>query len=212
VVRRTPRVRSQPHPTKTALLDTAIELLEHTPAEKVTINDVLTASGISYGSLYHHYGDFPHLIEQALLTLFARHVDESIDAVKHSVNSASTKAEFADNLTAITRVTHTRERASRRMRRVVIFANTDGHPRLREALGNEQQRLTSTFAAVVTEAQQRGWIDPTIDPEAMAGFIQAYTLGRVVDDINPTPASVDGWYHLIDRVVTRALLSESPPD
>jgi hypothetical protein len=42
-------------------------------------------------------------------------------------------------LSAITRATHTRERADRRMRCVVIFANTDSHSRPRQALGAEQQ-------------------------------------------------------------------------
>ncbi len=209
MVRRVSRDRSEPHPTKTALLDTTIQLLEHTPVEQLTINDVITAADISYGSLYHHYGDFPNLVEQALLTLFGRHVDESIDAMKLSFHSATTKDEFAANLAAVTRATHTRERAGRRMRRIVIFANTANSSRMRDALGLEQQRLTSTFATFIGEAQERGWIEPSIDPEALAGFIQAYTLGRVVDDINPTPAAVDGWYHLIDRVMTNAFIADT---
>jgi hypothetical protein len=110
-----------------------------------------------------------------------------------------------------TRETHSPERASRRMRRLVIFANTESSPRLRKAPGAEQQRLTAALANVISEAQTRGWIEPSIDPEATAGFIQAYTLGRVVDDINPTPAHADAWYDLIDRVTTHALLTSTEP-
>jgi AcrR family transcriptional regulator len=212
VVRRLTRERREHHPTKAALLDTAIRLLEHTPVEQLTVDEVVKASGISYGSLYHHYEDFPDLVEQALLALFGRHVDESIEAIRQSYDSATTQAEFAGNLRAVTRATHTPERADRRMRRIVIFANTESSPRMRDALGLEQQRLTSALAAFAREAQERGWIERSLDPEALAGFIQAYTLGRVVDDINPTPAAADGWYRVIDRVIMRAVLADPQAD
>jgi hypothetical protein len=72
---------------------------------------------------------------------------------------------------------------------VVIFANTDSHSRLRQALGAEQHRLTSEFAALITEGQRRDWVDPTIDPEAMAGFIQASAASSTTSTPHPQPST-----------------------
>jgi AcrR family transcriptional regulator len=91
-----------------ALLHTVLELFGHIPPEKVTIADVLAASGISYGSLYHHYDGFPHLIEQALLTLFGRHVRRIDRSADRQLPLRHHQSRVRQQLSVITRATHTR--------------------------------------------------------------------------------------------------------
>lgn len=210
MVRRIQRTRDAAHPTKVALLEAVVRLLDTVPIENVTIDMVLEAANASRSSLYHHYGDFPSLLEQALVTVFSHHVDESIEMLARIFDAAGTQREFADGLNGVTRITQSPDRAARRMQRVVIFANGGSSAALRDLLGAEQQRLTDAQAKHIIRAQERGWINASLHPEAIAAFIQAYTLGRVVDDINPHPVPPHAWIELIDRVVADVLLAPDP--
>ena len=53
------------HPTKQILLETTVALLDELPSDEVTSDTVLRRSGISKGSLYHHFPDYGHLIDDA---------------------------------------------------------------------------------------------------------------------------------------------------
>jgi AcrR family transcriptional regulator len=210
VVRRVQRSPKAPHPTKTLLLHTAVQLLATTPFEDLTIDMVLEASGVSRGPLYHHYEDFPDLLEHALVAIFATHVDESIEVFERAVDTATSKADLADRVNELTRVTQQPGRAARRMQRIVVFANAQNSPRLRSMLGEEQQRLTSAMADAMARAQAKGWINPDVHPRALAAFVQAYTLGRVVDDIDPTPVPPDEWIRLVDSFIASVFINSSP--
>ena len=53
------------HPTKRALITTVLEQLKTLKPSEITSESVLDKSGISKGSLYHHFEDFDDLIETA---------------------------------------------------------------------------------------------------------------------------------------------------
>lgn len=60
-----PKRRRPPHPTAVKLLEITVDLLDEIPIDALSIAAVLERSGVSHGSLYHHYADFPDLVEQA---------------------------------------------------------------------------------------------------------------------------------------------------
>jgi AcrR family transcriptional regulator len=212
MVRRVQRAPRTDTPVKSALLDTTERLLDDVPVEALTLDAVLETSGISRGSLYYHFDDFPDLVEQALVRIFSRYVDESIAAINAGFQGAASADEFAAVLGAITRSTQDPARASIRLKRAVIFANSQNSDHFRQVLGSEQQRLTSALASDIAQAQDRGWVNPALHPRAIAAFIQAYTLGRIVDDIDPTPVPPDAWIDLIDTVTRNVMLAEHTPE
>jgi len=53
------RSTTQPHPTKVALIEVVKEMIAEFGADGFTVEMVLAESGISRGSLYHHFEDFP---------------------------------------------------------------------------------------------------------------------------------------------------------
>lgn len=196
------------HPTRQALLDTTVRLLDEKPIELLTCDEVLEVSGISRGSLYHHFEDYPDLIEHALVARLARDVDESIVALLAACDLATSREDFRDRLGAVTRITQQPNRAQRRMDRLITFVNTVNSPRFRSMVAVEQQRLTDALAEVVATGQQNGWVRPDIDPAAAAVLLQAYTLGRVVDDLAVHQVDPEAWTALVTLVINRTLLSE----
>ncbi|MEI6649648.1 MAG: GNAT family N-acetyltransferase [Actinomycetes bacterium] len=57
------------HPTKRLLFEVTMDLLEVHDFADVSLEMVLTASGISKGSIYYHFEDFPDLLEQSIVAL-----------------------------------------------------------------------------------------------------------------------------------------------
>ena len=88
-------------------------------------------------------------------------------------------------------------------RQIRALGHAGNSERFKEALGIEQQRLTYAFADLVREAQNQGWIASDIDPMAAAVFIQAYTIGKIIDEITPEPVDEKEWLALINRMIER---------
>ncbi len=70
--------------------------------------------------------------------------------------------------------------------------------RMAEPLAGEQQRLTDDYVKVITAAQDKGWVRRSIDPLALAVFVQAYSFGVIVDDISQTRLDPDQWANHIE--------------
>jgi hypothetical protein len=77
--------------------------------------------------------------------------------------------------------------------------------KFRKALGEAQQGLTDLFTAQFTEVQNRGWFNKDFDPRAAAVFIQAYTIGKIVDDVVDNQMDALAWNALIGLIVGRTL-------
>lgn len=191
------------HPTRERLLLTTVELMDTENPEKVGVEMVLEKSGISKGSLYHHFEDFPSLLEAALVYRFHRVVDSSIALIANTVATASSREEFFADMEKVTAITHSREMTAIRFERARALGHAGTSARFREALGVEQQRLTLAFTDLVREAQNQGWITSDIDPMAAAVFIQAYTIGKIIDEVTAEPVDEQEWLKLIHRMVER---------
>lgn len=59
------------HPTKIRLIETTAELLENQFPQDIQVDEILEKSGISKGSLYHHFEDLGELLEAAQVSRYA---------------------------------------------------------------------------------------------------------------------------------------------
>lgn len=195
--------RSAVHPTRAKLLTTVIELLDEHLPEELSSDMVLKHSGISRGSLYHHFEDFADLMESALTGLFAQAVDENIAMMRGLIDNANSRADVLAGIEKFNRHTQSPENRDQRFSRVRLLGLAYRNPRLTAKLAAEQDRLTQAYADLFRLAQQNGWMTDDFDPQAAAVLIQAYTLGRVVDDVSTRQVDADAWNSLIMRIVTR---------
>lgn len=189
------------HPTKDALLSTALDLLESTPLSEITTDAVLDASGISKGSLYHHFEDLGDLLEQAQVQRFASYVDSSIEYLTEVLTQAKTPDQLREGLKGVTRFTQSHKLAPQRANRVQAIATAIDSTRMRNYLAIEQMRMTNAIADIYREVVERGWGNTSLDPEAVAIMIQAYTMGRILKDLvsdTPDTKQEENWVNLID--------------
>lgn len=194
------------HPTRDRLIATMVELLDGSDPEHITADQVLTASGVSKGSLYHHFEDFEDLLEAALIARFSVNVDATIDGLAQILATVSSRDEMLAALREVNKYNQAQSRASFRLERARAAGLTYSSPRFHAALGAEQQRLTDAFTDLFIEAQNKGWMSENADARAAAVFVQAYTVGRVVDDIAPDKVDPEAWINLIMDVVDKAIL------
>lgn len=208
-VERRARARQRPmHRTKVVLLDTTVRLLETLPVEKVTADLVLAESGVSRGSLYHHFEDLADLHEHAMARRFGVIVDSSIEQLRVVLETARSTNDVRTLLAVVNERIHDPERARVRAERFLVVAEAVRSERFRATFGREQQRLTAAQAEMFRDAQQRGWFRSDFDPTAAAVLIQAFTLGRVVDDVSAEPVDPAAWTSLINDLIARLFLAD----
>ncbi len=200
-------MRNLAHPTRERLVDTTVQMLDSRDIDELNINEVLETSGISKGSMYHHFEDFDDLIDAALVRRFTRGVDSDIAQISNLLTANRTAAQFFSAIEEFTTQVHTPERSDRRVERAAVLSRAHQHEALRAALAREQYRLTTALADIIREAQERGWVVAEIDAVAFATFVQAFTLGQIVNDIlvesaEETSMDFDAWHSLVHRVIT----------
>ena len=86
------------HPTKEKLIETTARLLRSKPRAELSSELILSESGISKGSLYHHFEDLDHLIEQAMLKRYTDWVDVSISSMTDLVTRAKSREDLVQIL------------------------------------------------------------------------------------------------------------------
>jgi AcrR family transcriptional regulator len=201
------RPRRSPHPTATLLLETAVELLDSVSIDELTISLVLEQSGVSYGSLYHHFSDISDLVEQAVVYRYSRRLKESVDAIR-TLTDAKDAKDFRVRAEALVEESIKPERSTNRLERIGLIGAMSGRPRLVALIASAQQLVTDQQAELISEFQQRGWMRTDLDPEALSGFIQAMLIGRVVDDVTERPVDPALW----NAVALRAFRAILFPD
>ena len=162
---------------------------------------ILEESGISKGSLYHHFEDLDELIEAALIQRYARWVDASIELMTQLLTSAASSDDIYSGLTGITRRTQSDEFRAERQNRIDVLSRAGSSKRFAKLLGEEQQRLTDALTDLIREAQERGFYRKEIDARAIAVLIQAYTIGKIVDDFNENKVDPVAWVNLINSII-----------
>lgn len=192
---------SKSHPTKELLIQTAVDLIDEFGPQGFTVDVLLDKSKISKGSLYHHFTDFGDVIENAQVARFARSVDEDAAQLIALLMSATSAEDMFSKAHLIVSSAANPTRAKVRLDRAAIIGAARHSEKFAQALSLEQERLTVAFADMVHELQNRGWISQNVDPRAAATFIQAYSLGYVLNDITANPISGDAWTKVVEGAI-----------
>jgi AcrR family transcriptional regulator len=196
------------HPTRERLIEVTVELLETKGPGEISVDEVLNISGISKGSLYHHFADLADLVDAALAFRFAHFVDLTIAEIAPIVAQSQSQAEMFAGLSRITENTQSPAFRANRLERAQTVGRAARNTNLRELLNKEQARLNGALADLIREGQAKGWVAAEVDAMATAVLIQAYTLGRVLDDISDPNIDPAAWTSLIHRLVEKTLKAE----
>ncbi len=175
------------HPTHQALIATVRRLLETKDDRDLTVEEILAESGVSTGSLYHHFGDLQDLIDQTIIAQCAEITDHNIAAIEQLTSAATDKQSLSALLRRyLTIVVGPSQRAERAVRTRAL-ARATSNERFRKLLAEENARVFAVVAEFVKVLQARGIVNRDVGPMAVAVFAMAYTIGVVVNDLASEP-------------------------
>jgi len=195
------------HPTRDLLVDTVLELLKNEHLSEVTSEEVLAKSGISKGSLYHHFDDFEDLLEVAEVKRFSLLVDATVSKLTE-ILSATSKEDFFASLEDFNRSTYGKDYKKIRLIRLKAVTHAGLTDRMKSRLKIEQDRLTMAVADMCQEAQFRGWTSTRFAPKTLSVFLQAYTLGLIVNDYTDSPIDETDWLSLLGTILKDVILAQ----
>ena len=144
-----------------------------------------------------------------MLYRFSAGVEASTGAIENIVAISGDREEFFSLLEGVTRATQDRKRSYLRFDRARMLAMAQHNERFRSKLGAVQEQLTDSLTRCIAEAQDKGWANPNFQARTLAVFIQAYTLGKVVDDVVDNPMDDADWESLITIIADRALSTKA---
>jgi AcrR family transcriptional regulator len=191
--------------TRNRLLLTAVEMLDEMTEKDVSAAEILRRTGIAKGSMYHFWPSIGELIEEAYLVRYSRFVEKSGGVIRELLEKCETKEQFFAGLAHVTEITQDPARKANRYERARILGMAEKNDKFRKALGEVQQGLTDLFTEQFIEVQNRGWFNKSFDPRAAAVLIQAYTLGKIVDDVVDNQMDPVIWNALIGLIVDKTL-------
>jgi AcrR family transcriptional regulator len=191
--------------TRQNLIQATSDLMDLHAIEDISASMVLERAGASKSSMYHFFEDFADLLEETYIVRFGETVAISIRVIEKIIARSTTKEEFFVALDRLTASTQDRGIASIRFSRARELARSERHEKFRKSLGELQQQLTDSLTLAFETAQEKGFLNKSIEARTGAVFIQAYTLGRIVDDITTTHMNDADWQKLIGRIAREVL-------
>lgn len=198
--------QSRSGPVMRTVLEAVAQRLRDGDETRLRIPEVCAATGVNYGSVYHHFGSREGVIDAAYEMMFGEIVDGDIAAIHEAIDEADDLASFLVAATRILRsVTMGEERLSNRSMRLRIVAASVTRPQLRAMIGATQARITDELTLAIMTCQERGWIRPGLDPRALAVYSQVIVFGRSLDDASEEPISEERWSAFVVDLVSRVI-------
>jgi AcrR family transcriptional regulator len=201
-------IQARAEATVSNVIEAAIRAIEANGEASIRIDDILQETGISKGSMYHHFGGREGLIAAARVTQFSRFVAEDAARVREALLKTKSFQEFVTVTSSLVEIGSAVERAHARLNRLSVISSSYGRPELRDALALQQHTHTETIAEAIRYGQRNGWLRTDVDARALSVFVQGYNLARVLLDLDTEPVSTKDW----EQVVRVALGSFFVPD
>ncbi len=196
-----------------AVIDEVISRLWSGDESLIRIPEICDATGVNYGSVYHHFGSREGVIDAAYNELFSELVQHDIDELSHASEESADFDEFLLRVQPLIGMLSAGEdrRRSRAMRaRIVAAALT--RPELGELIGATESRLTAELRDVMVMGQDRGFVRKDVSAWSLAVMVQAIVFGRVLDDVTSSPIEQEDWDFTMVTLFQSAILSGDAQD
>jgi AcrR family transcriptional regulator len=181
-------------PVMQAVLEAVGERLMKADESLIRIPEICEATGVNYGSVYHHFGSREGVIDAAYHQMFTKLAEEDLATLQLVSVSSQTFEEYLISMQALVGTfASSDERRARRALRARIVAASMMRPELRVLIGETQSRLTTELQSIVEYGQQREWLNRELSAHSVAVLIQVLLVGRTLDDVSTTPIDNAEW-------------------
>jgi AcrR family transcriptional regulator len=184
-----------------AAVEATVELLERLPHHEVTLEAIRKRSGVSQGSLSHHFRTRDGLIAAANVERYARSCASDAAFLARFEGAVDAPEPFAQVMLGLIDDVLTPERREARWMRIAAVAAGLGDDELRASLRQSFTALIDRMTALVSEGRDHGMFHPDIDPRTLAVLSSTQAQGLVLDDLAGDDTPPSGWKHFHARFV-----------
>ena len=191
-----------------AVIDEVVSRLWNGDESLIRIPEICDATGVNYGSVYHHFGSREGVIDAAYNQLFSELVQRDIDELSNVSEQSADIDEFLiriQPLIGLLSAGEDRQRSRAMRARIVAAALT--RPELAALIGATESRLTAELRDVMSMGQNRGCVRKDVSAWSLAVLIQAVVFGRVLDDITTSPVEQEEWVFTMNTLFRSAMLN-----
>ncbi len=198
--------QSRSVPVMRTVLEAVADRLRDGDERLLRIPEVCRATGVNYGSVYHHFGSREGVIEAAYEMMFSEIIEQDLAMVRRAVETTTSKDGFLLAIQGVLETVSTGpdRRASRAMRLRIVAASTT-RPDLREVISASQAALTAELAGIVEFCQEQGWVRADISSRSIAVILQVVIFGRNLDDLSSEPIPEEEWSAFMFQLFTLLL-------
>jgi AcrR family transcriptional regulator len=187
--------------TVNALLDAAIEEIETLGEDGVRVETVLDKAGVSIGSLYHHFGGREQLIEAARVEQVRRFHSEDLRNIQLLMSGINSVDDLFDRMEQLSQVFHDPNGVDVRLRRLALLGSAVTRYSLLATTREARLRSNQMLMDVFQDLKDRRILNDNADPATITMFIQAFSFGQVLADIDGISPDPEHWPRLSKKLV-----------
>jgi AcrR family transcriptional regulator len=171
--------------TRRALLDAALADMEATGEASIRITKILQESGVTNGSLYHHFGSREGLVQAAIAERFLGSVTKGLAVFASRVSEVTSTEElfnvFREELVRI----GSPDVQAQRVHRMTALAAALPRADLLERIIADQALYFDGAADAIGRLKDQGFVRGDIDVRAFSAWFLGLSLSRLLSDIDP---------------------------
>jgi len=188
------------------ILDAARQLVAEHGEGGFRIADLVAASGRSVGSIYHFFGNREGVLEAVWMLELTRAWAVDAERLALVADHVESPADLEEMVVLLARELHDPCRADDLWAKLEVISACRRRPALRRVVERAQQAMTNSYTVLIARLQERGVVEGSVDPAALAVFVQAVTLGRIISDLSGSSScSFDAWIDVVRRSFASAI-------
>jgi AcrR family transcriptional regulator len=174
-----------------------IQILDEGGEANLRLAEVSRRSGVSIGSLYHHFESREGLIRAARERQFVESIPEDAREQASFLAASTSPEDFLDRLVDSLRTASTPERAAARRRRLELLGVAASRPESLATVSAALSKYLDVIDSVALQFEDRGWLRKGVRPRALSMFLHVSSMGRAIWELDQHGADDDAWIQMI---------------
>ena len=188
--------RSRAASTIDRALDVVTAILDSGGEGSLRLADVSMQSGVSIGSLYHHFGSRTGLIAAARERQFRDGLSYRGQIDTRTYLASTSPSDFIELFDEMLQTSEASEVAAGRRHRFELIGAAATRPQDLPGVIALETAYLSAGEEIGQELHDRGWLRDGIEPRAFALFLHSVSMARVVRDLDDSVSS-EAWRRIV---------------
>jgi AcrR family transcriptional regulator len=177
------------------------DILDQGGEASLRLADVSRRSGVSVGSLYHHFGSREGLVSAARERQFRLSLPPESEEEIAYLLASSNQEMFLERFEELMERSDSPERSAGRRRRFEMIGAAAGRPGHLGGIVGPQTNYLDRWEQLVRDLQERKWLRDDVDARAFALFLHSASMARVLAEVDEQPVDTKVWRHLVRQTL-----------